>query len=246
MSAASDDFRVELEEFSGPLDLLLYLVRKEEVSIEAFPIARVTEQYLRTVERIEKLDLDRAADYLLMAAQLLEWKARSLLPADAAPAMGEARFGEERAHFVRELLEYRELKERARALEERAAERAKRFGREGEPGGSGPPADARPLKNVDLWDLVMAFERLEKAIGRFSEETVLAADETPLEVFVARLEARLSAAAGPLRFSAVFEGVRTRAALVATFLALLELVRLGKARARQEAPFEEILIEPAG
>ncbi len=241
--SAPGDYRVELDEFSGPLDLLLYLVRKEEISVEALPIARLTEQYLRYIdERIDRLDLDRAADYLVMAAQLLEWKARSLLPSPPPDATGEEVAAREdaRAQLVRELLEYRELKERARLLAEKAEERAKRFERESER----RVEEGGTLKHADLWDLVTAFQRLEKAIGRIADPAVIEADDTPLAAYVERLEARLAAAAAPVRFADLFGEARTRPQLVATFLALLELVRLGRARARHEAgPFSDIWIE---
>jgi segregation and condensation protein A len=235
----SDDYKVSLEQFEGPLDLLLHLVRKEEVEIEALPIARLTEQYLRHVERLEQVDLDRAGDYLVMAAQLLEWKARALLPAPPA-APEEADAAEEgRARLIQELLEYRALKERAALLGEKADARARRFERETERRFE----DALTLKNVDIWDLVTAFQRLEKAIGELPETRVLEADDAPLSFFVDRLRERLAGAPGPVAFASLFEGAGSRVTLVATFLALLELVRLGEARARQADTFGEIAIE---
>lgn len=240
---SADDCKIELEEFAGPLDLLLHLVRKEEVELEALPIARVTDQFLRYVERLEQLDLDRAGDYLVMAAQLLEWKARALLPpppAGTPAAAAAAAAGEDaRARLVQELLEYRDLKERARLLAERADERARRFDRETER----RIEDAPALKNVDIWDLVTAFQRLEKAIGALPATRVVEADEAPLSVFVDRVRERLRR--GPVRFEDLFEGAPSRGALVATFLALLELIRLGEVRARQAGPFGEIAIEGA-
>lgn len=239
----SGDYKVELEEFAGPLDLLLYLVRKEEVRIEALPIARITEQYLRFVESIPAVDLDRAGDYLVMAAQLLEWKARALLPAEAAPAAGGPA-EDPRAELVKDLLEYRELKERAKLLETKADEAARRFGRES------PRVieEAPTLKNVDLWDLVTAFQRLEKEIGALGAERLIGEDDLPLAVYVDRVRDRLRGAAaegGAVRFRALFDERPSRGELVATFLALLELVRLGEVRARQSESFGEIDIVAA-
>lgn len=238
----TDDYRVSLEEFEGPLDLLLHLVRKEEVEIEALPIARLTEQYLRHVEGLEKVDLDRAGDYLVMAAQLLEWKARALLPAPPAGAPEDEAAEEARAKLVQELLAYRELKERASLLGEKAEARARRFERESER----TFEEALTLRNVDIWDLVTAFQRLEKAIGELPATQVLEADEAPLSFFVDRLRERLAGGAGAIAFSALFAGAGSRMTLVATFLALLELIRLGEARARQDAAFGEIAIERGG
>jgi segregation and condensation protein A len=244
MSSAGDDYKVELDDFAGPLDLLLYLVRKEEVRIEALPIARITEQYLRFIEAIPAVDLDRAGDFLVMAAQLLEWKARALLPVPSPPRAEGEGAAPGPSTLVNELLAYRELKERSRLLEARAEEAAHRFGRESPRTIEEVPA----LRNVDLWDLVTAFLRLEKEIGAREAERVVAEDETPLHVYVERLRSRLDAAlaaGAAIPFRALFEGeIPGRSEMVATFLALLEVIRLGHARARQGGAFGEIEIEP--
>jgi segregation and condensation protein A len=235
----SNELKIELDQFAGPLDLLLYLVRKEEVEIEALPIARVTEQYLSFLDSLEKVDIDRAGDFLVMAAQLLKLKARALLPAGATPGTIDADVG--RGDLVRDLLEYRELRERARLLEQRGDEAARRFGRE-----SPRIIEEMPtLKNVDIWDLVTAFKRLEKELGSLLPERVVAEDELPLHIYVDRLRSLLRAApvGGAVPFRSLFQG--SRGEMVATFLALLELVRLGEARARQSGPFGDIEIASA-
>ncbi|HVY62749.1 MAG TPA: segregation/condensation protein A [Planctomycetota bacterium] len=238
---STDDYKIELAEFAGPLDLLLYLVRKEEVEIEALPLARITEQYLRFVESIPQVDLDRAGDFLVMAAQLLEWKARALLPVPR-PESEEAEV-RARSELVADLLEYRDLKERARLLETRADEAARRYGR------TSPRTyeDVPTIKNVDLWDLVTAFQRIEKEIGSLLPERHIAEDEAPLAIFVERVRERLGEAlasgATGVPFRSLFPEKPLRGELVATFLALLELIRLGEARARQAGTFGEIEIE---
>ncbi len=236
------DYKVELEDFAGPLDLLLHLVRNDEIQIEALPIARITEQYLRFIDALPKVDLDRAGDFLVMAAQLLTWKARALLPA-ARPEGDPLAAGEDaraRAELVKDLLEYRALKERARLLEDRADESARRFGRESPRTIEEVPA----LKNVDLWDLVTAFQRLEKEIGALHAHKVLAEDDAPLSVFVDRVRERLARGGGAIPFREMFGERPTRGEMVAVFLALLELIRLGEARARQAATFGDIEIVP--
>jgi segregation and condensation protein A len=239
------EYKVELDGFAGPLDLLLFLVRKEEVAIEALPLARITEQFLRFVESIPAVDIDRAGDYLVMAAQLVEWKARALLPAAPETAQSAEEEARARSELVSDLLEYRALKERARLLESKAEEAARRFGR------TSPRTyeDAPTLKNVDLWDLVTAFQRLEKEIGALAPTRVVAEDDAPLHVFVDRVRERLAAARAEgrgERFRALFGDAPTRGELVATFLALLELIRLGEVHARQGAAFDEIEIAPTG
>ncbi len=232
--------RVELEQFAGPLDLLLYLVRKEEIEIEALPLGRLTEQYLAFLDRLDALDLEQAGDYLVMAAQLLALKARALLPANgrdseaqdaAAPAL-------DRTRLVEELLAYRDLKERAQALSRLEAVAERRHART-------EPREVREVvqRDVDLWDLVTAFQRLAAEVAARPKETVLEADDTPLAVYVEALRERLRVHGGGLRFGELFAEAPTRARLVATFLALLELIRLGEARAHQPDPFAEIRIE---
>lgn len=240
---AGPDYKVELDDFAGPLDLLLYLVRKEEVRIEVLPIARITEQFLRFIESLPQVDLDRAGDFLVMAAQLLEWKARALLPADRPPEEALEEAERARSELIADLLEYRELKEQARFLAEKADDAARRFGRES----PRTYEEAPTLRNVDLWDLVTAFQRLEREIGALGPERVVAEDEAPLSVYVDRLRRRLGEAlarGGGIQFRELFlgEAPAGRTELVATFLALLELIRLGEARVRQAGAFGEIEI----
>jgi len=234
-------YRVELDSFAGPLDLLLFLVRKEEVAIEALPLTKITEQFLRFVERIPVVDIDKAGDYLVMAAQLVEWKARALLPAPVVASESEDEEGRLRAALVTDLLEYRDLKDRARLLEAKADEAARRFGR------TSPRTyeEAPSLKNVDLWDLVTAFQRLEKEIGSLAPTKFLAEDEAPLHLYVDRVRETLRKARAEgkgAQFRALFPERPTRGDLVATFLALLELIRLGEVRAQQAGAFGEIEI----
>jgi len=260
-----DDLTVKLDEFAGPLDLLLYLIRKEEVEVEALPVARVTEQYLAYLEKVPATDLDRAGEFLVYASTLLNLKARALLPKAEDP--GAAGAGEpptEQARLVRELLEYRDIREKSRRLEELGEVQAHRFGRIS-PRREGEPGD--PLAEVDLWDLVTAFDRLAREVS-LEERTHVVEDEVPLAVYVERLRARLAAARGGggrgagegggggsgaggggggggrgVAFRALFDAAPTRAELVAIFLSLLELIRTGEARAVQAGPFGEIRIE---
>jgi segregation and condensation protein A len=232
-----DAYRVELDDFAGPLDLLLYLVRKEEVEVEALPLARVTEQYLAFLDRLGEVDLERAGDYLVMAAQLVALKARSLLPDAEADTEDELEPAFDRSHLVEELLEYRKLKEEARFLSELEDVATLRHAR-------AEPRHIRevPLRHVDLWDLVTAFQRLERQVAARPGETVVEADDTPLAVYVEALRGRLEGAPDGVPFSALFGEAPRKAQLVATFLALLELIRLGEARAHQENPFSEIRV----
>ncbi|GIW72064.1 MAG: segregation and condensation protein A [Planctomycetota bacterium] len=233
-----EGYRVELDEFAGPLDLLLYLVRREEVEVEALPIARITEQYLALLDRLPEVDLERAGDYLVMAAQLLALKTRALLPEDTPAAAAELLPGPRAGPgaLVQELLAYRQLKEQAALLRELEQVASRRYARQGE-----RHVRERP-REVDLWDLVSAFQRLEREIASRPPAHTVERDDTPLAVYVEALRARLHAAPEGIGFRMLFGEQPRRGELVATFLALLELIRLGEARAVQASPFEEIHI----
>ncbi len=265
---ASPGYEVELEQFAGPLDLLLYLVRKEEVEVESLPIARITERYLQHLEKMPLVDLDRAGEFLVMASTLLGLKARALLPKEAAEAAAgtgdeagaapkdESQRGRER--IVQLLLEYRTLREQTRALEEQGDLFAKRYGREaaspsprGEGFGEGALPDTGahagerdvPIVGGDLWDLATAFARIEHELSLGSPDAQVLAADVPIERYADRLREHL-AAAGPdgLEFQRFFQKLASRHELVAMFVALLELVRRGEARALQVGPFGEIRI----
>jgi len=230
------EHRVELDTFTGPLDLLLYLIRREEVDIYDIPIARITEEYLKYLEMMQELDLNVAGEFVVMAATLLDIKARMMAPAPVAEEE-EEEAEDPRLELVRQLMEYRRFKEAALELTERARARAERFSRPGEP----PPETESPLgvpRGMSLWVLLDAFTRLLEQTGARGPMRVVV-DQVPQELFQARLEARASRA-GKLRFSDVFEGGRDRGFLIGMFLALLELVRLRVLRVEQEGLFGEI------
>src|SRR5512136_2591076 len=123
------DYRVNLDIFAGPLDLLLYLVRKEEVDIYDIPIAEITDQYLQYLEMLKQLDIDLAGDFLVMAATLMEIKSAMLLPRAEPEQMGEAVAGDPRAELIRQLLEYKKFKDAANLLDAAAERHLERFGR---------------------------------------------------------------------------------------------------------------------
>ncbi len=235
------DYRVNLDVYNGPLDLLLYLIRRDEVDIYDIPIVRVTEQYLEYVDLIKALDPNLAGDFLVLAATLIEIKTRMLLP--TPPPEEQTEGGVEidpRAELVRQLLEYKAFKDAAGDLADAAAEQALRFPRK-------PilPEDeeeaAVDLDDVQLWDLVDAFGRLMEAIGADKPQHQVIYDDTPIELHQDDILDRLYRE-GPLTFRRVFEGRTERVQLIGLFLALLELVRLKKVLARQQRNFAEIHI----
>ena len=227
---------VKLERFEGPLDLLLHLIKRDEIDIYDIPIAHITDQYLQYLELMRQLDLDVAGEFIVMAATLMRIKAKMLLP---LPAVGEEEApGDPREELVQRLVEYRQFKEAASTLRLREDERRLLFERGLLPGEdeTGP----LPLARVSLFDLLGA---LNNVLARVPEPTIYAvqvesfAVEDKIELLAATLGAR-----GRLSFEALLVGCRSRAEMVVTFIALLELVKLGVALVVQHESFGDITI----
>ncbi len=234
------NFRVELEIFRGPLDLLLYLVRKHEVEITEIPVAPITAQFLEYIELLRELDLNQVGDFVDMASTLLEIKSRMVLPHG-----GEE--GEEmpdpRDELVRRLLEYKKYKDAASMLEERSRSWQERFPRVSDdlPPRSRNLADEE-IHEVELWDLVSAFGRIMRDNQAVRPSNIVY-DDTPIHVYMAQIQARL-ASEGRLSFQRLFTPGMHKSALVGVFLAVLELVRNYHVRTEQNDLFGEIWIMP--
>jgi segregation and condensation protein A len=234
-------FRVQLDMFAGPLDLLLYLVRKHELEVLEIPIARVAEQYLEILAVIEQIDVDGVGDFLEVATQLMEIKSRMMLPRHEE--IEEEPVDDPRHELVSRLLEYKRYKEAAGLLEDRARQWQLRLERRVNDLDDGPrdPAD-QPIHEVELWDLVSAFSRVMKEKST-AKTTKIRYDDTPIDVHMARIEARI-AAEGRLSFISLFEPGMHRSKMVGLFLALLELIRHHRARVEQAELFGEIWVLP--
>jgi len=234
---APGDYRVELEVYSGPLDLLLYLIRKDEVDIYDIPIARITERYLRYIELMSELDISVAGEFIVMAATLLEIKARMMAPEPAGEEEEEEQ-GDPRMELVRQLMEYRRFKEAALLLTERSAERGMRFGRPGERVNEKGERVTGAPRDVSVWVLLEAFlEVLEATGARGSHRVNL--DAIPQAELNARLEAHVREA-GRVEFFEVFEDRTDRIMLIGMFFAVLELARRQVIRAEQDELFGPI------
>ena len=233
------EYRVQLDVYNGPMDLLLYLIRKEEVDIYDIPIARITEQYLQYLEVLKVLDVNLAGEFLVLAATLMEIKSRTLLP--HPPPLEESEEEDPRSQLVRELLEYKRFRDAAEELKQRAAEQQLKFPRLARPEAPTEEEPARPLQEVQLWDIFAAFRKLMKeTLGRLPRTIVY--DDVPVSEFMDRLVAQLRSTPG-LRFWDLFEGRTDRIYIVGVFLALLELIRRRVVRAWQEEPFGDILLQ---
>jgi segregation and condensation protein A len=229
------DYQVDLETFRGPLDLLLYLVKHQEVDICDIPIAKITDQFLEYLRLLQSIDVDRAGDFLVMAATLMEIKSRMLLPAGPEAAEGEA---DPRTELVRQLVEYKKFKDAAVQLELLAESQACRMPRQRfETPTAVAPSD-QPLKEVELWDLVSAFGRLMRETQALEPQQIIV-DQTPTHVYMEDTLARLMSES-TIAFSSLFTPPYQRSRLIGLFLAILELIRLRKLYIEQADPFGEI------
>jgi segregation and condensation protein A len=237
------DYRVELDAFSGPLDLLLYLVRHQEVDILNLPIAEITARFLEFLEVLRVLDLDLIGDFVVMASSLIEIKSRMALPGPEEPPELVEPDEDPRADLVRQLLEYKRFKDATRLLEEQAAEWQQRYPRLSDDrprGGNDPSRDL--IKEVELWDLVSALSRVLRKNTESGPGTVVY-DDTPIGVYAERIRLRVLAEQR-VAFSSFFMGTNSRSRIIGIFLALLELLRHHRFRAEQPQDYHEIWILP--
>jgi segregation and condensation protein A len=227
-------YQVALDTFHGPLDLLLYLVRKHEVDILDIPVARIADQFLEYLEVIRELDVESAGDFLVMAATLMELKSRLLVPAD--PETGADEGPDPRKELVKQLLQYRTFKDAASALEERAERHGTRVARVAD--AAPASADRPPVKAVELWDLVSAFARLMRETQAL-QPTTIAIDETPQHVYEEFVRERVRVS-GRVSFHDLFSPPYRRARLIGLFLAVLELIKNHEIGLEQPEPFGTI------
>ncbi|MGH7825610.1 MAG: segregation and condensation protein A [Candidatus Binatia bacterium] len=232
--------QVQLEIFEGPLDLLLHLIKKNEVSITDIPIATITEQYLATLELMQSLNLDVAGEFLVMAATLIHIKSRMLLP-DGDDETDEEEGADPRDELVRRLLEYQRFKEAADQLEQRELLARDVFIRSAAPADKVEPAGFR---EVSVFELLTALRRVLERLPKdsFHEVTldkVTVRDKMTLLLDALRVNRKVL-------FESLFAEVKTRMDVIVTFLAMLELVKMRAVRIFQEELTGPILIEPVG
>jgi segregation and condensation protein A len=235
------DFRIDLNVFLGPMDLLLYLVRKHEVEIVDIPIAMITDQYLEYLTVIEQLDVDAVGDFLAMASFLIEIKSQQVLPRSDEV---QEELEDPRQELVRRLLEYKKYRDAASILEERSRSWQQRYARLSTDLAR-PEHDLtdEPIQEVELWDLVSAFGRMMRETESARPSNIVY-DDTPIHVHMSRVHARLLAK-GRLSFHDLFERSMHKSKLVGIFLAILELVRHHHVRVEQNSLFGEIWVLPS-
>jgi segregation and condensation protein A len=232
--------RVQLEIFEGPLDLLLHLIKKNEVSITDIPIATITEQYLATLEVMQSLNLDVAGEFLVMAATLVHIKSRMLLPAGNDGSEEDEDEGDSREELIRRLLEYQRFKDVAEQLGQREILARDVFIR------SGTPTEEVPVPNlreVSVFELLTALRRVLERLPKDNVHEVTLDKITVREKMTLLLDT-LRAQPGVL-FDSLFATVKTRMEVVVTFLAMLELVKARAIRIFQDELGGPIQIEAA-
>lgn len=234
------DYRVDLNVYNGPLDLLLFLIQREEMDIYDISISRITEQYVSYIRLMEEIDPNLAGDYLVMLATLMEIKSRMLLPTPPPAAEEDETDFDPRRELVRQLLEYKRFKDAAMTLGEQASEHAQRFSRL-PPDAADAEAGEVDIEDAQIWDLMAAFRRLMEQTGRTVARHEVVYDDTPVTLHAQDLLDRLQREGGSLAFEIIFIG-RTRSEMIGLFLALLECIRQKRVRFEQEKLFGQIIV----
>ena len=243
----ADDWKVDLEVFEGPLDLLLYLIRREELNIYDIPIGRITEQYMAYLDLMRQLNLDIAGEFIVMAATLMVIKSRMLLPVDRRKAGEDAdeEWVDPRLDLVRQLIEYKKFKDAAGRLGEYEALASESFGYGGgRPKFEKTSADAAgALGDVDIFDLLTAFQDVLARAAEIPQGELKGmrwSVPEKMDLIVSRTRAD-----GQISFTTLFAESAPRGEIIVTFLALLELLRQHRVIVYQNAAFHEITILPS-
>ena len=240
-----EDYKVKLEVFEGPLDLLLYLIKRDEVDIYDISIERITKQYLSYLDAFQVLNIELAGEFIVMAATLLYIKSRTLLPVEQQMAEEDAEEDDPRWELIRQLIEYKKFKEAASLMRDQEAMQENLFAR------VPVTPDLAPSENllvdeVGIFDLIHAFQKILKRLEKKPEDLreIFAENFTVSDKIDHVL--RLTSSGVPIRFEELFADAAGRTEIVVTFLAMLELIRLKQLRVRQESLCAEIWIDRVG
>ncbi|SDT86219.1 condensin subunit ScpA [Verrucomicrobium sp. GAS474] len=240
------DLKVRLPVFEGPLDLLLYLIRKEEIDIYQIPIEKITQQYLDTLRLMQLLDLEVAGEFLVMAATLLHIKSRMLLPQDQQPPLEEDEEEDPRWELIRQLVEYKKFKDAAHQLEIQNATQEKIFQPAFNPKSLNEQLQAAGAKGVEagIFDLITAFQKVLARLQPKQESYTVMEERFTVSDKIIHVQQLLSQRERIL-FRDLFPEDAGRTEIVVTFLALLELIRLHQITAVQDEVFGEIQLVKA-
>jgi len=236
--------RIHLPVFEGPLDLLLFLIKREKIDIHDIPIAPITRQYMEYLDLMRELNLDVAGEFMVMAATLIHIKSKMLVPIEPTEAEGEEEYVDPREELVRRLLEFQRYKDAAGVLHQQAQIRAAQWTR---PQTVLPRFDdaGEEMLEAGLYDLIAAFkELLDRRRTLLAHE--VEAEGPPVEQRMDELLAMIREGES-LEFLELFASLQTKAEMITTFLALLELIRLKQVRVYQRGMFGSIRVfRPVG
>lgn len=236
---AREQYKIQLDVFEGPLDLLLYLIKKEELDIYDIPIERVTRQYMRYLDLMRMLDLNIAGEFIVMAATLMMVKSRMLLPVDERADLEEEDEEDPRWDLIKQLVEYKKFKDAADHLQHLELSRENVFGREGQDLQWGVDTGTT-LKDVGIFDLISAFNEALSKIPK-EELTEIFGDRFTVADKVDSLLAQFKESS-KLSFLGILKTMHSRQEMICTFLAILELMKLNKVIAMQDVQFGEMVL----
>lgn len=235
VAESADELKVTLGEFAGPLDLLLYLIRQEQANIFDIPIARITDEYLRYIRLMKSLDISVAADFLVMAATLIEIKSKMLLPREAS-AESEEEFEDPRKELIDRLLEYERYKSAAQMLYERSTVEQAVFTR-----GEIESDEHNAEINATVFDILTVFQKI---VARHKDvvQMEIHREEVSLADMIKMLKKRIFDEA-ELSVLVFFEEMRSKRELVTAFVAVLEIVRTEGVKLVQSKTFGDIILK---
>jgi segregation and condensation protein A len=233
-------YEVELELFKGPLDLLLYLVRKEEINIRDIEISKITDQYLSYLDVMKELNLDIAGEFLVMAAILMRLKARELLPQSEREKLEDDPDFIDREKLIKQIEEYERFKKVAEMLRDREDENYGVFYRAKPETVEQTADDFLAQKDVEIYDLILAFKRLMES-AKNEKIYYMAADQVTIDDRIEHVMAMV-AEHKQLPFTKLFEDDKRKLVMVVTFMAILELVKMNHITFRQDEFLGEIMI----
>ncbi|MFD2371824.1 segregation and condensation protein A [Brevibacillus sp. GCM10020057] len=242
-------YSIKLDSFEGPLDLLLHLIEKAEVDIYDIPIAEITEQYLATIDTMQQLQLDVASEFVVMAASLLSIKSKMLLPKKEEQIYQQQLLdmdveeNDPREELVQRLLEYKRYKMLAEQLREMEIGRNRVFTRPAENLAPYIKEEEHTVKDVTIYDLISALEKLvKKSKDKQQPITKVSRDEVSIKDRMTEIRQLVRVGGGMIRFSQLFSRRATRAEIVTSFLALLELMKAKEITCIQNQLFQDIMI----
>ncbi len=236
------DYKVSLEIFEGPLDLLLYLIKKDEVDIYDISLERVTTQYFDYIETFKLLNIDLASEFISMAANLMYIKSRTLLPKRDQPPEDDAEEDDPRWELIRQLIEYKKFKDVAGFLHRREVEQEQVFANSPLKQARASDEEPTPLAEASIFDLIRAFQNVLKRFDEARDFGDIVDDRYTVNDKIESLMARLEPGQS-MSLQDVFEQASSKVEVIVTFLALLELMKMNQFRATQNSLLGEINIQ---